>query len=86
MNLVFEVLIVFIALYGLAMIWIFWTKSRGAPWVITPMSKVRKMLELANVGPDDLVYDLGCGDGRIIVAAVREFGARAVGIASACRK
>jgi SAM-dependent methyltransferase len=41
---------------------------------------VRKMLTLAEVGPGDLVYDLGCGDGRMIVTAARRYGARAVGI------
>ncbi len=80
MDVVFDVLIVFLLLYGLAMVWIFWTKPRGAPWVTTPLSRVRKMLELAEVGPGDLVYDLGCGDGRILVIAARQFGARAVGI------
>jgi predicted RNA methylase len=44
------------------------------------MTKVRKMLDLAGVGPGDLVYDLGCGDGRMIVTAARHYGARAVGI------
>jgi predicted RNA methylase len=44
------------------------------------MSMVHKMLRLAEVGPDDLVYDLGCGDGRIVVTAARRYGARAVGI------
>jgi predicted RNA methylase len=38
------------------------------------------MLTLAQVGPDDVVYDLGCGDGRVIITAARRFGARAVGI------
>jgi predicted RNA methylase len=38
------------------------------------------MLKMARVGPDDLVYDLGCGDGRMIVIAARRYGARAVGI------
>jgi predicted RNA methylase len=38
------------------------------------------MLAMAEVGPNDLVFDLGCGDGRTIVAAARNFGARAVGI------
>jgi predicted RNA methylase len=38
------------------------------------------MLDMAQVGPGDLVYDLGCGDGRLIVAAARRYGARAVGI------
>ena len=46
----------------------------------TPMPVVRALLELAEVGPQDLVYDLGSGDGRIPIAAAREFGARGVGI------
>ncbi len=44
------------------------------------MKTANKMLAIADVGPDDLVYDLGCGDGRIIVSAARRYGARAVGI------
>ena len=59
---------------------ILWPNSRGAPWVPTSMSMVHKMLTIAKVGPDDLVYDLGCGDGRMIVTAARRYGARAVGI------
>ena len=46
----------------------------------TPMSVVRALLELADVGPQDLVYDLGSGDGRIPITAAKEFGARGVGI------
>ena len=57
-----------------------WTDRRGAPWVPTPTKKVRQMLTLAKVRPDDLVYDLGCGDGRTIIIAARRYGARAVGI------
>jgi len=59
---------------------ILWTQSRGAPWVPTSLGKVQDMLAMAEVGPNDLVFDLGCGDGRTIVAAARNFGARAVGI------
>jgi predicted RNA methylase len=44
------------------------------------MRVVHKLLALAQVGPDDVVYDLGCGDGRLIIAAARRYGARAVGI------
>jgi len=44
------------------------------------MENVRKMLTLAEVKTGDVVYDLGCGDGRIIAMAAGEFGARAVGI------
>ena len=57
-----------------------WTNFIGAPWVPTSMKTVRKMLEMAEVGPGDLVYDLGCGDGRTIITAVRRYGARAVGV------
>ena len=46
----------------------------------TPMPVVRALLELADVGPQDLVYDLGSGDGRIPITAASEFGARGVGI------
>ena len=41
---------------------------------------VRTMLEIAQVGKDDLVYDLGCGDGRIVIAAAQKAGARGVGV------
>jgi len=51
-----------------------------APYVRTPPEVVREMLKLAKVNRNDVVYDLGCGDGRIVIAAVREFGARGVGI------
>jgi len=54
--------------------------SSLGPFVATPEDIVQKMLELAKVGPRDVVYDLGCGDGRIVIAAAREFGARGVGI------
>jgi len=46
----------------------------------TPMPVVRAMLELAGVGPEDVVYDLGSGDGRMVITAAQEFGARGVGI------
>ncbi len=59
---------------------VFWTQFRGALWVPTPLSTVRKMLVMAEVGPGDVVYDLGSGDGRVITIAARQFGARAVGI------
>lgn len=51
------------------------------PYVPSPPNVVRKMLEVAKVGPEDVVYDLGCGDGRIVITAVKEFNARkAIGI------
>lgn len=49
-------------------------------FVPTPQSVVEEMLELANVGEDDVVYDLGSGDGRTVITAAKKYGARAVGI------
>jgi len=51
-----------------------------APYVPTPSLVVDRMLELARVGPGDVVYDVGCGDGRIVIAAARRYGASGVGI------
>jgi len=48
-------------------------------YVPTPQEVVDKMLELAQVTKDDLLYDLGCGDGRIVVTAAKKFGCRAAG-------
>jgi len=45
-------------------------------WGPTPPGVIKKMLELAQVGPEDIVYDLGCGDARILMTAVKEFGVR----------
>lgn len=57
-----------------------WTVPYGAGWVPTPMKAVYNMLAIAEVKPTDVVYDLGSGDGRIAVVAVKEFGAKVVGI------
>lgn len=55
--------------------------AKDVPYVPTPQAVVLKMLEMAQTGPDDIVYDLGCGDGRIVITAIRDFGAkRGVGI------
>ncbi|MGH2375427.1 MAG: SAM-dependent methyltransferase [bacterium] len=70
--------------------------AAGAPWasdgepagpvkldvifVPTNLAIVNAMLTLADVTRDDVVYDLGCGDGRIVIAAAKEFGARGVGV------
>jgi len=50
------------------------------PYVATPDRVITEMLRIASVGPDDLLYDLGSGDGRIVIAAARQFGTRGVGI------
>jgi SAM-dependent methyltransferase len=55
-------------------------KPLDVPYVPTTETAVEAMLKLADVKPTDVVYDLGCGDGRIVVAAAKTHGARAVGI------
>ena len=50
------------------------------PYFPSTDEAVTAMLKLAGTGPGDIVYDLGCGDGRIVIAAAKEFGARGVGV------
>lgn len=75
-----EFLIIIGLVFILYVAWKYWTLSVGAGYDPAPMDKVYKMLAMANVGHGDVVYDLGCGDGRILLTAARKFGARAVGI------
>ncbi|HEX7890077.1 MAG TPA: class I SAM-dependent methyltransferase [Ramlibacter sp.] len=56
------------------------TPRLDVPYVPTPQSVVDRMLQMAKVKRSDVVYDLGCGDGRIVVTAARKYGARGVGI------
>jgi hypothetical protein len=51
-----------------------------APYVQTPMPVVEKMLELAAIVPGDVLYDIGCGDGRVVITAAKKYGIRGVGI------
>ena len=55
------------------------TRKPDVIYVPTPQKVVDKMLEMAQVTKDDLVYDLGCGDGRIVVTAAQKYGCKAVG-------
>jgi predicted RNA methylase len=59
-----------------------------APYIPTPQILVERMLEAGHVKPGDMVYDLGSGDGRIVITAAQKFGAKAVGVeirADLCR-
>ena len=51
-----------------------------APFVSSPAKVVDRMLELANIHPGETVYDLGCGDGRILIEAAEKYKAKAIGI------
>jgi len=55
-------------------------KAPDAPFVPTPMPVVERMLELAKVSKDDVVFDLGSGDGRMVITAAQRYGARGVGV------
>jgi len=54
--------------------------NKLAPYVASPARVVDRMLELASVKPGETLYDLGCGDGRILIAAAEKYKAKAVGV------
>jgi SAM-dependent methyltransferase len=55
-------------------------KAPDAPFVPTPLPVVERMLALAGVAKDDMVFDLGSGDGRMVITAAQRYGARGVGV------
>lgn len=55
-------------------------KLLDVPFVPSDDRVIEAMLKLANIGPDDVLYDLGCGDGRIVITAARSYGIRAIGV------
>jgi len=70
----------FIALFIVGLLWILVPAMYGLPSRLTHPDRIRAALKLANLQPGELFYDLGCGDGRVLVIAAKEFGAKAVGI------
>ena len=64
----------------LYLLWIIIPAISGLPWIPTKLSRIRRALNLAHLSRDEVLYDLGSGDGRALIMAAREFGARAVGI------
>ncbi|MBN1439307.1 MAG: class I SAM-dependent methyltransferase [Anaerolineales bacterium] len=61
-------------------LWVYLPVLWGAPWIPGPYRVIRRMLELAELKPGQMVIDLGAGDGRIVVLAARTFQAKAVGV------
>ncbi|GAB4461930.1 MAG: hypothetical protein Kow0070_20250 [Anaerolineales bacterium] len=69
-----------LALFALALLWILVPAFYGLPSKPTKPDRIRKALRLAGLKADETLYDLGAGDGRVLLIAAREFGAKAVGI------
>ena len=70
----------FVLVFLLALLWILVPGFYGLSSIPTRPERIRKALKLVNLQPDQVLYDLGAGDGRVLMIAAREFGARAVGI------
>lgn len=82
MESIFINLIVALILIVLLIIlsWVWPPNSPWAPWWRTNRKTAREICKLAEISKDDIVYDLGCGDGTFIITAAKEFGAKSVGI------
>jgi SAM-dependent methyltransferase len=66
--------------FVLALLWILVPALYGLPPVPTKAERIQKALKLANLQPNETLYDLGAGDGRVLLIAARDFGAKTVGI------
>lgn len=69
-----------VLLFLLALLWILVPAFYGLPSSPTHTDRVRKALRLVDLKPDEVLYDFGAGDGRVLLIAAREFGAKAVGV------
>jgi len=70
----------FVLLFLVVLLWILVPALYGLPPVPTKPERIQQALKLANLQPDETLYDLGAGDGRVLMIAAREFGAKAVGV------
>ncbi|MCC6499109.1 MAG: class I SAM-dependent methyltransferase [Anaerolineales bacterium] len=70
----------FLFLFLLGLLWVFIPAVYGLPSRPTNPERIRAALKLANLQPNEVLYDLGAGDGRVLLIAAKEFGARAVGV------
>ncbi len=81
MNISLLILLWIVALIALIYgLWNMIPALTGLPWIPTDEDRIRKALEMAQLRPGEIVYDLGAGDGRVLIIAAREYGAQAVGI------
>jgi len=70
----------FLLLFLVMLLWILVPSLYGLPPVPTQPERIQKALRLANLQPNEILYDLGAGDGRVLLIAARDFGANAVGL------
>src|SRR5579872_2024177 len=54
--------------------------NKLSPYVATPPKVMERMLELSGIRPGETLYDLGCGDGRVLIAAVEKYKVKAIGV------
>ena len=69
-----------ILIFILALLWILVPSFYGLPAKPTSPDRIRRALTLAGLQPDEILYDLGAGDGRVLIIAAKEFGSKAVGL------
>jgi precorrin-6B methylase 2 len=69
-----------IILFIVGLLWILVPAFYGLPPVPTKPERIQKALQMANLQPNEILYDLGAGDGRVLFIAARDFGAKAIGI------
>lgn len=85
----FPIALLFVSIASPAVAQKFGTAENLAPYIPTPQLIVERMLEAGHVKAGDMVYDLGSGDGRIVITAAQKYGARGVGVEiqpDLCRK
>lgn len=84
-NIMTDILILAVYIFSVILVvfgllWLLVPAIYGLPSRPTNPNRIRAALKLANLKPDEVLYDLGSGDGRVLIIAAREFGAKAVGI------
>jgi SAM-dependent methyltransferase len=65
---------------GMVAFCLWYSLKKGAPWWPTPARRTRALLRAVSLKPGEVVVDAGCGDGRVLLIAAKEFGARGLGI------